>query len=53
MNINFKRKIVRVGNSYGIVIPRNILRLLSWDVRELDAQIDTKKEQIVIKKIKK
>ena len=51
--INFKRKIVRVGNSYGIIIPQNILKLLSWDVRELDAQIDTKREELVIKKIKK
>lgn len=53
IDIKFKRKIVRVGNSYGIIIPQNIMKLLSWDVRELEAYIDTKKEQLVIKKVQK
>lgn len=48
-----KRKIIRIGNSYGIIIPQYILKMLDWDVRELDAQIDTKKEQIIIKKLQK
>jgi len=48
-----KRKIIRIGNSYGIIIPQYIFKLLSWDIRELDAQIDTKKAELVIKKAKK
>lgn len=46
------RKIIRIGNSYGIIIPKNILKILDWDVRELEAQIDTKKGEMVIKKVK-
>jgi antitoxin component of MazEF toxin-antitoxin module len=45
-----KRKIVRIGNSYGIIIPKNILKIMDWDVRELDINIDTTKKQMVIKK---
>ncbi len=48
-----QRKIIRIGNSYGIIIPKNILKILDWDVRELDAQIDTTKQELVIKKVKK
>ena len=48
-----KRKIIRIGNSYGIIIPQYILKMLDWDVKELDAQIDTKKAELVIKKIRK
>ena len=48
-----KRKIIRIGNSYGIIIPQYILKLLDWDVRELDAQIDTKEQHLIIKKVKK
>ncbi len=48
-----KRKIIRIGNSYGIIIPKNILKILDWDVRELEAKIDTEKRELVIKRIKK
>jgi len=48
-----QRKIIRIGNSYGVIIPKNILKILDWNVRELDAQIDTKKQELVIKKVKK
>jgi len=44
------RKIIRIGNSYGIIIPKNILKILDWDVRELEAKIDTKKGELTIKK---
>lgn len=44
-----KRKIIRIGNSYGIIIPKNILKILDWDVRELEAEIDTKKREMVVK----
>jgi len=45
-----KRKIVRIGNSYGIIIPKTILRLLEWDVKELDVEIDLLQKRMVIKK---
>ena len=48
-----KRKIVRIVNSYGIIIPKNILKIMDWDVRELDAEIDTKKKVLVVRKIRK
>jgi antitoxin component of MazEF toxin-antitoxin module len=47
------RKIVRIGNSYGVIIPKNILKILDWDVRELEAKIDTEKKELVIKKTEK
>jgi len=45
-----KRKIVRIGNSYGIIIPKTILRLLEWDVKELDVEIDLLQKKMTIKK---
>ncbi len=47
------RKIIRIGNSYGVIIPKNILKILDWDIRELEAKIDTKKKELVIKSGKK
>jgi antitoxin component of MazEF toxin-antitoxin module len=47
------RKIIRIGNSYGVIIPKNILKILDWDVRELEAKIDTKKREMVIRKAEK
>lgn len=47
-----QRKIIRIGNSYGIIIPKNILKLLDWDIRALDARIDTEKKELIIKKEK-
>jgi antitoxin component of MazEF toxin-antitoxin module len=45
-----KRKIIRVGNSYGIIIPKHLLKFMDWNVDFLDAQIDTVKKQLVIRK---
>lgn len=45
-----KRKIIRIGNSYGIIIPKHLLKILDWDVRELEARIDTKRKELIIKK---
>jgi len=45
-----KRKIIRIGNSYGIIIPKNILKIMDWDVRALEAEIDTKKKQMIVRK---
>jgi antitoxin component of MazEF toxin-antitoxin module len=47
------RKIIRIGNSYGVIIPKNILKILGWDVRELEAKLDTKKGELIIKKGRK
>lgn len=48
-----QRKIIRIGNSYGIIIPKNILKLMDWDIRALEAKIDTKKKELIIKKASK
>lgn len=48
-----QRKIIRIGNSYGVIIPKNILKILDWDVRELTATIDTKKQELTISRNKK
>jgi len=48
-----QRKIVRIGNSFGVIIPKNILKVLDWDVRHLDIKIDLKKEEMIIKRKKK
>ncbi len=45
-----RRKIIRVGNSYGVIIPKNILQILDWDIKELIAEIDTKKRVMIIRK---
>lgn len=45
-----KRKIIRIGNSYGIIIPKNILKIMDWDIRELEATINTNKKEMVVKK---
>lgn len=47
-----QRKIIRIGNSYGIIIPKNIFKIMNWDVNTLEAEIDTKKEQLIIKRKK-
>lgn len=47
------RKIIRIGNSYGVIIPKNILKILDWDVRKLEAKIDTEKKELIIKRSKK
>jgi len=47
-----QRKIVRIGNSFGVIIPKNILKVLDWDVRYLDIRIDLKKEELIIKRKK-
>ena len=45
-----KRKLIRIGNSYGIIIPKNILKIMDWDIRELEATINTNKKEMVVKK---
>ena len=45
-----KRKIIRIGNSYGVIIPKTVLKILEWDVNELSAEIKLKKRVMIIKK---
>lgn len=47
-----QRKIIRIGNSYGIIIPKNILKIMDWDIGALDAEINTRRKELVIKKKK-
>ena len=48
-----KRKIIRVGNSFGLLIPKSILKLMDWKSEELEADIDINKKEIKIYKKKK
>ena len=45
-----KRKIIRIGNSYGVIIPKSVLKLFDWDVRELEAEINSEKKELIVKK---
>lgn len=45
-----KRKIIRIGNSYGVIIPKNVMKVLGWDVRELDVEINLDKREMIVKK---
>jgi antitoxin component of MazEF toxin-antitoxin module len=45
-----RRKIIKIGNSYGIIIPKSVLKIMDWNVSFLDAQIDTARKHLIIKK---
>ena len=45
-------KIIRIGNSYGIILPKNILKIMDWDVHSLEVIVDTAKQQLMVKKKK-
>lgn len=45
-----KRKIIRIGNSYGVIIPKNVMKVLGWDVRKLDVEINLDKREMIVKK---
>ena len=47
-----RRKIIRIGNSYGIIIPKNILKIMDWDVHALEVIVDPAKKRLVVQKKK-
>lgn len=48
-----QRKIIRVGNSYGVIIPKSVLKTLDWKLSDLTAEINIPKNELVIKSRKK
>ena len=45
-----KRKIIKIGNSYGVIIPKSVLKILEWDASELSVEIKPKKRVMIIRK---
>lgn len=47
-----ERKLIRIGNSQGIVLPKNILKLMGWEgVYYLE--IDKEEDKIIISHLEK
>lgn len=51
-----KKKIVRIGNSYGIILPPPLLELMGADMEKLNSSMleidyDSKKKHIILKNI--
>ncbi len=48
-----KRKIIRVGSSRGVLLPREVTRAMNWKFgSEAELTVDEEEKQIVLKTIK-
>lgn len=48
-----RRKIIRVGSSRGMLLPREVTRAMRWDFGcEVDLTIDEEKKEVVLKTVK-
>ena len=48
-----KRKIIRVGSSRGVLLPREVTRAMSWDFgSEIDLTVDKGRREVTLKTIK-
>lgn len=48
-----RRKIIRVGSSRGMLLPREVTRAMKWDFGcEVDLTIDEEKKEVVLKTVK-
>ncbi len=48
-----KRKIIRVGSSRGVLLPREVTRAMRWDFgSEVELTADVEKKEVVLKTIK-
>lgn len=48
-----KRKIIRVGSSRGILLPREVTRAMNWDFgSEIDLNMNKEKKELVLSTIK-
>ncbi|GEM_PF-380487 len=48
-----KRKIIRVGSSRGVLLPREVTRAMSWDFgTEIDLNVDIERKEVTLKTIK-
>ena len=48
-----RRKIIRVGSSRGVLLPREVTRAMSWDFgSEIDLTVDKARREVTLKTIK-
>jgi len=48
-----KRKIIRVGSSRGVLLPREVTRAMSWDFgSEIDLTVNKARREVSLKTIK-
>lgn len=48
-----KRKIIRVGSSRGVLLPREVTHAMKWDFgTEVELNVDEKNKEIILKTIK-
>lgn len=48
-----RRKIIRVGSSKGVLLPREVTRAMNWDFgAEIELTIDEEKRDVLLKTLK-
>ena len=48
-----KRKIIRVGSSRGILLPREVTKAMNWEFgSQTELTVDTENHQVILKTIK-
>jgi len=48
-----KRKIIRVGSSKGVLLPREVTKAMNWDFgTEIELTIDEEKRDVLLKTLK-
>lgn len=48
-----KRKIIRVGSSRGVLLPREVTKAMSWDFgSEIDLDVNSDRKEVTLKTIK-
>lgn len=48
-----KRKIIRVGSSRGVLLPREVTRAMNWDFgTEVNLTVDDERKEVTLKTIK-
>jgi len=48
-----KRKIIRVGSSRGVLLPREVTRAMTWDFgAEVELNVDNERREVTLKTIK-
>mgnify|MGYP001769563016 CR=1 FL=1 len=48
-----KRKIIRVGSSKGVLLPREVTKAMDWDFgAEIELAVDEEKQDVLLKTLK-
>ena len=48
-----KRKIIRVGSSKGVLVPREVTKAMGWDFgAEIELTVDEEKQDVLLKTLK-